>query len=188
MPKLAANRLRKLLETATCYLEYGSGGTTVMAASMNVPEVVTTESDRNWLAAVRHKLHLVGSSTCAELIHVDIGPTGGLGYPDSETNWKQYFNYPFGAWRHCSSRGLTPNVVLIDGRFRVACFLASLLHAAPGTVIIFDDYFDRPYYHVAERFTHPPEMHDRSAEFVTSSAPPVQDICFELLRFIGDPR
>jgi hypothetical protein len=37
-----------------------------------------------------------------------------------------------------------PDLVLIDGRFRLACFLHPLLAAAPGTPILFDDYTNRP--------------------------------------------
>ena len=41
-------------------------------------------------------------------------------------------------------------MVLIDGRFRVACFLFSLLNAKKDSIIIFDDYMNRSEYHVVE--------------------------------------
>ena len=41
---------------------------------------------------------------------------------------------------------------MIDGRFRVCCFLTSLKFADPGTIIIFDDYSKRPYYHYVEKY------------------------------------
>lgn len=188
MPDVAADRLRHLLETATCYMEYGSGGTTVTAAAMNVPEIVTTESDPDWLAAVGHKVRALGSSTRAELIHVDIGPTGKWGYPTSRANWKDYATYPVRAWAYCSSRGLSPDVVLVDGRFRVACFLATLLHAAAGTAVIFDDYLDRPHYHGVERFARPVAMHQRAAEFAVTGVSDPNAVWRELLGYIGDPR
>jgi len=50
-------------------------------------------------------------------------------------------------WQHGSVK---PDLVLIDGRFRVACFLHSLLAAEPGTPILFDDYSNRPHYHLVE--------------------------------------
>ena len=47
---------------------------------------------------------------------------------------------------------LKPDLVLIDGRFRVLCFLTSIKFAPIGTKIIFDDYTFRPFYHVVEEF------------------------------------
>ena len=64
------------------------------------------------------------------------------------------------------SEGFSPDVVLIDGRFRVACFLYALIHTKPGTVIIFDDYADRPEYHVVEEVISPVEVDQRQAKFV----------------------
>ena len=61
-----------------------------------------------------------------------------------------------------------PEVVLIDGRFRVLCFLATLKFAPVGTKIIFDDYNHRPYYHVAEEFARKIEVCGRQALFEVS--------------------
>jgi hypothetical protein len=188
LPKPAAERLREMLEAANCYLEYGSGATTMLAATIGVSDVVSTESDPNWLAALRYKLRLLESQTRAELIHIDIGPTGNWGFPTSEAHWRNYPNYPVAAWTHCLSHSLTPDVVLIDGRFRVACFLSSLLFGAPGARILFDDYFDRPYYHCVERFLRPAARHDRAAEFEIAGALATRDLWLELLRVISDPR
>src|SRR5699024_4064786 len=58
-------------------------------------------------------------------------------------NFDSYFNW---IWKQKEK----PDVVLIDGRFRVACFLTSVLYANPNTKIIFDDYTDRTYYHIVE--------------------------------------
>ena len=46
----------------------------------------------------------------------------------------------------------TPKLVLIDGRFRVCCFLTSLKFAEEGTKILFDDYTNRPHYHFVEKY------------------------------------
>jgi hypothetical protein len=44
--------------------------------------------------------------------------------------------------------------VLVDGRFRVACVLESLLSLSPlsETKILLDDYVDRPEYAVVEEY------------------------------------
>ena len=45
-----------------------------------------------------------------------------------------------------------PDLALIDGRFRVACFLHSMLAAEAGTPLLFDEYTNRPRYHLVEEF------------------------------------
>jgi hypothetical protein len=58
---------------------------------------------------------------------------------------------------------------LVDGRFRVCCFLTSLKYAEPGTKIIFDDYFNRPQYYLVEEYLKPVEKCNRQALFVKPS-------------------
>ena len=56
-------------------------------------------------------------------------------------------------------------MILIDGRFRVACFLYSLINAKEGSIIIFDDYTDRAHYHVVEEVIEVYENCGRQAIF-----------------------
>jgi len=44
---------------------------------------------------------------------------------------------------------------LVDGRFRVACFIEALLFLKSGAVLAIHDYATRPAYHVVERFARP---------------------------------
>ena len=60
---------------------------------------------------------------------------------------------------------LKADVVLIDGRFRVASFLFSLMKAKEGSVIIFDDFMNRPHYHVVEEVLEVHENFGRQAVF-----------------------
>ncbi|MDR7058690.1 MULTISPECIES: hypothetical protein [unclassified Sphingopyxis] len=41
----------------------------------------------------------------------------------------------------------SPDAVLIDGRFRVACLLQAIIHCKPDCVFLFHDFQDRPQYH-----------------------------------------
>ena len=83
----------------------------------------------------------------------------------SNEHWNRYHTYPLMPWVLIRSRGLVPDLVLVDGRFRVACFLASILYARPGCRILFDDYAERSYYHTVTRFVPPARMIERMAEF-----------------------
>ena len=60
---------------------------------------------------------------------------------------------------------VSPMLILIDGRFRVASFLVSLLSAPIDSVIVFDDYFDRSDYWVVEKVIIPSQVVGRSAVF-----------------------
>lgn len=188
MPPVAVERLVQLLEGASCYLEYGTGGTTVTAARLGVPHILGVESDPSWLAAVRHKLDVDGRSRSVELLGIDIGPTGEWGFPTSDIAWQDYRNYPMQPWDHCRKSGLSPDVVLVDGRFRAACLVASVLYAEPGTRILFDDYYDRPHYFWVEQVIRPEGRHDRVAEFVVPLDKPVEALWRALLDAVTDTR
>jgi hypothetical protein len=188
MPDPAVRRLSALLEQANCYLEYGTGGSTMLARRIRVPHVIGVDSDKSWLEALRYKARALGGDEFLELIHIDIGPTGNWGYPTSESGWRNYVNYPLAPWMPTGRRHAQPDVILIDGRFRVACFLASILHGRPGVRILFDDYLDRPHYGVVERFVRPQQQHDRVAEFVVPSGVPDRDLWHALLASIADAR
>ncbi|WP_322042787.1 hypothetical protein [Paraburkholderia sp. J67] len=165
MPDVAAARLAEAMRKASCYLEFGTGGTTVTARRLGVAEVVGVESDELWLKTLELKLGQTPADGL-HLLHVDIGPTGEWGYPLSEASWRRYRDYPLAPWEYCARRSLSPDLVLIDGRFRRACFLASCLLAKPGTRILFDDYLDRPHYHDVEDFVDRSAVFDRVVEFI----------------------
>jgi hypothetical protein len=40
------------------------------------------------------------------------------------------------------------DLYLVDGRFRVACFMQIILHAHPDALIAIHDFANRPQYHV----------------------------------------
>lgn len=188
MPIEGKERLVALLGVAEGYLEYGTGGSTVLANRLGVPCILGVESDESWLSAVRYKLSELGSNSHTNLIHADIGTTGDWGYPTSESGWKNYPQYPLAPWTLGPGFANRIDVVLIDGRFRRACFLACLLHAKPGARILFDDYFDRPHYAGVENFVQVQARHDRVAEFVVPHDPDRQEIWLEFVHAVADAR
>lgn len=170
---------------SSCYLEYGTGGSTFLAADLCVPLSICVESDANWLAVLSR--HLEGEAGDRILIHGDIGPTIAWGQPANDRQWRKWRLYPLGAWDICRERSLSPDLVLIDGRFRVACLYATLLNGASGTRILFDDYIDRPHYHRVEAFLPVEATHDRAAEFVIPDTFDRDGIWRALVDAVGDP-
>ena len=99
---------------------------------------------------------------------MDIGPTAEWGNPTDRTCSAQWPAYPSTVWkRYCDTQEY-PDLILIDGRFRVACFLTTLIMARSGNTILFDDYYDRPHYHLVEKYLVPVSRAGRMAEFITN--------------------
>lgn len=165
MPHDAVARLEQGLRSSRSYLEYGSGGSTALALRSGIQALICVESDQAWLAQLKASLPPADQVQC-HFIHADIGPTKEWGHPVDHSRWPQFHTYPLAGWLTAKAEGLEPDLVLIDGRFRRACFYSALIFAAPGTVVLFDDYSDRRFYHSVERLCRPVAMHDRMAEFI----------------------
>lgn len=72
-------------------------------------------------------------------------PVNERGYPISSTEEKDsWINYPNALMESPKE----PDVVLVDGRFRVACALTALLNLKPDAIIMIHDFWTRPNYHV----------------------------------------
>ena len=162
------------LKDSRCFLEYGAGGSTVLAGEMGVGTIYAVESDRGFLDAVKGAVAEIASGPTLIDHYVDIGPTVEWGNPRDSSKAASWPLYASSIWSRILAGGSPrPDLVLIDGRFRVACFLATLVFARPGTTILFDDYHVRPHYHVAENFLKPIGRAGRMAEFRTlGTAPP----------------
>jgi len=165
--------LKERLADCSCFLEYGAGGSTVLAAEMGVPAIYSVESDRVFLDAVKAAVEERTDGTKLVDHYVDIGPTAEWGNPRDSSQAAKWPLYPSSIWNDIIAReGEEPELVLIDGRFRVACFLATLMFAKPETTILFDDYYDRPHYHTVEKYIAPVSRAGRMAEFRTTGTPP----------------
>lgn len=146
------------IQTALVYGEYGVGASTIwVARNYDIP-MISVDSSSEWLDLVRKKIPQ--NKWTAK--HVDVGPLADWGTPQTHSLRANYKYYPRALWQS----KVDPDLVLVDGRFRVACFLTCLLEAKPGTKIIFDDYVDRPNYHLVEEFCQPCRRSVRQVLFV----------------------
>ena len=175
--------LKEHLYSARIYLEYGAGGSTMLAAESGVREIHTVESDSGFLAAVKDRVDHLGLPVHLQLHHVDIGPTGDWGVPTDRARASKWPNYCSLPWRRLGHRNKEIDLILIDGRFRVACFLLSLLNARAGTTILFDDYADRQHYHVVEKHLRPVLFAGRMAKFVVERDRDLVSIATDALEY-----
>lgn len=149
------------LQTTKLFLEFGCGGSTLLADQMAVP-TVSVESDRFYASAVRGAL-LHPETT--QIIAVDMGITREWGMPMFYSRKKgvRYTSAPF---ERLGSR--LPDLILVDGRYRVACALESAAHAARAgsqSTMLIDDYAGRPAYHILENYLGSPDRIGRGAIF-----------------------
>jgi hypothetical protein len=165
MPKEECQALTSALQSAQSYLEFGMGGSTVLAAWLGVPKVVSIDSSQEWIAKVAHQIAPIQSTSQIELLHAPIGTTLEWGFPKDthmQSQWPSYYSKP---WRVAHD----PDLVLIDGRFRVPCFLYSLLQLKPGAIILWDDYLNRSEYHLIEQYLAPEAYFGNMAQFLVPS-------------------
>lgn len=167
MPEAEAAAVRAAYRCARAIVEYGAGASTILAATESSASLCSIESDPQWHAEVtgiiaREAPHRQGLT----LRHVDIGPVGDWGMPQRPAAYRKFAQYPLSPWTDPAPGVETPDLVLIDGRFRLGCFAAVVLNAAAPLTVLWDDYLDRTGYHQAETLVGPPlEMIGRMARF-----------------------
>ena len=128
-------------------LEFGSGGSTFLF-SENAMFTTSVESDRYFLKLIRKALLNKVQEKNTYLYWASIGPTKSYGQPLSSLErffrhrYVNYYNKIF----QKSENSRKADIVFIDGRFRVACAMTSLLNIKQDFKVIVDDYLDRPEY------------------------------------------
>lgn len=188
MPEAERAHFRERLQGVETYLEFGSGGSTLWAADAGVANILSVESDLDFAEEVRKKVELHPRDVKFYGFPINIGPVKHHGRPRDNREFKRWPSYPLDVWEWIRENGLQPELILIDGRFRLACCAASLLWALRGTVVLFDDYGDRDSYHDVERLVPVRQRVGRMAEFVADDAVPEDKLARLLARSVVDPR
>jgi len=160
------------LQNSQVYLEFGSGGSTYLAAKLK-KRFVTVDSDYFFLKAVRKKIVEDGllDNERQRYRYANIGITRRWGWPLGLLKpgkkrlalYSKYSDFPLD-----ELRGAYPDLVLIDGRFRVACALKAIraLGARANWCLVVDDYRHREgHYKIIERFAELQSFVGRMAVF-----------------------
>lgn len=130
------------LKDCQLYFEYGVGKSTKWVLDNTNSNIIAVDSDKEWIDSI----NVNNYKSRIKFIWVNLGELSKWGRPVSYKYRNKFTDYVKGVW----NSNVKADVVLIDGRFRVACFLNSLLNSKVNTFIIFDDYINRPWYHVVE--------------------------------------
>jgi protein O-GlcNAc transferase len=136
------------LKDCSSYFEFGCGGSTKFAAAFGPKnmKITSVDSSLEWINKVKQDERCVAKISRNELQidHVDIGPIGAWGRP------LQTVEESKGAW-YLYSQAITLagekyDVVLVDGRFRVACVLNTFL-VNPTADVLIHDFVETEYHH-----------------------------------------
>jgi hypothetical protein len=175
--------VNRCYKSAGVILEYGSGGSTFLAAEHARQAVFTVESDLVWSRTIAVSVAHFFPGRQVHIHHADIGPTKDWGMPVNIRAFGRWSGYPLSVWDRDDFQH--PDVVLIDGRFRPACFLATQFRITRPTTVLIDDYTDRPAYHDIEQIAKPVETVGRMARFELNPMPfPVERLDWIIRSFM----
>ena len=152
---------KSVLRSTKLYGEYGCGASTNWVLANTTADVRSVDTSRQWIDKVLSDLD-ADTLRRASIYHVDLGEVGKWGRPRSYENRHHFHRYTDWIWEH----GNRPDTILIDGRFRVCCFLTCLRYADEGARLIFDDYTNRPHYHIVEKFVPREDACGRQCVFI----------------------
>ena len=136
----------KYLDDANVYFEYGSGGSTYQASiRKNIKTIYSVESDIIW----QKKLKQIIENPNVNYIYNEMDTEPNTwGNPGKKATNEQKTNYSNQITRLSKEEQDSIDLVLIDGRFRVACCLKCYDIIKDNCLIVFDDFLIRPHYHV----------------------------------------
>lgn len=152
--------LHDFLSATDSYFEFGVGGSTCLAATLVKNRICGVDSDPRWIAEVRAA---TGNDPKVDLRHIDIGTTGDWGTPVSRAAEAQFPAYSRSILEFSDTDF---DFCLVDGRFRVACFLEALAAFSDGAILAMHDYASRPLYHLVEKYARPIAMRRDLTMFV----------------------
>jgi predicted O-methyltransferase YrrM len=138
VPFVALRWLSRHVRRDMRVFEWGSGGSTIFFAR-RVRELISVEHDAAWHALVAERLRRERSSSCRyELIEPRPAPPGGTEFGSGQPGhthlcFEDYVRaierYPEGHF----------DMVMIDGRARMACLRAAFRHVKVGGIVYLDN-------------------------------------------------
>lgn len=187
MTQAELDLLHSRMDSSRRFLEFGAGASTVYAAGRpSIEHIDSVESSAEFIDQQVRPHAPVGEAVAAGrlVFHIiDIGTTGDWGSPADARARHLWPNYPLSVFARPSRHDL----VLIDGRFRVACTLASILSTPPECTLMIHDFWNRPHYHVLMRFLNVEARADTLAVFSKKPAVDIRHVQSMLCRYQYQP-
>jgi hypothetical protein len=138
LPNNVCKYFEEKLKTAKSYLEFGSGGSTLLASKYVKGQIISIESDTEWFNKLSKQFE-GNSNIKLQLVDLLCKPMT-WGHPSANCPESRKREYS----QMVKNFDLSDvNLVLIDGRFRVACALHIHSLISNDTDVLFDDFEDR---------------------------------------------
>lgn len=133
-----AKLFKKIVKDCEVYGEYGVGASTIYVGGRLKKPIIAVDTSSDWIHHVRSYLGEPAGSSWEHLVikEIDVGDLGKWGKPVNPPSPETGKAYANALWDSLNK----PDAILIDGRFRVASFAATMIHAREGAKILFDDY------------------------------------------------
>lgn len=142
--------LIKYIQKSNHHLEFGMGGSTFLSLYYSRSFVYTVDSSNDWIIKIKNHYYSIWNKKRLCICYADIGPTKEWGYPTLQHD-ERFKNYSSAVFEIIGSQII--DTVLIDGRFRVACAINSIimLNEQPPIIMI-HDFWQRPQYNILLKY------------------------------------
>ena len=153
MPSQERDFIEKYYISANSILEFGSGGSTLFAINNGI-NIVSVESDKRFFKFLISHIKNKSNSEYFKILHADIGWTGRYGsplyYPLAFNLVEKGLKYVITGYAHFFDN--PPDLIFVDGRWRVACCLFAIMIGCSKSTILLDDYdLNRSYKSIIEK-------------------------------------
>jgi hypothetical protein len=149
--------IRQNMKGVSSYFEFGLGGSTLLALESDIQEVVSVETRIEHITSTVPKLglepYIYGNRL--HLKHYALGDTSEWGQPRVNPVKSKIYDY---IHSHASR---SPEMILIDGRYRIAC-CCSIYLRQDNPQIVFGNFLSKDSYGVLEEIYHFEQIGDTS--------------------------
>ena len=140
----------KYLDKSSHYFEFGSGGSTYQASIRdNIKHIYSVESDIEWQNLLKDKIKK--NNITYFFCDIDTQPNN-WGYPGKNASNIQKINYSNQMKYLTDEEKKKIDFIFIDGRFRASCCLKCFYQMQDDCIIAFDDFLNRPEYHIVLQY------------------------------------
>lgn len=145
---------RKYIQSSKNYLEFGLGGSTIYTLIHSECIIYCVDSNQSWLDFM--KKYTIIQNHYHKRLNVfleNIGPTKKWGFPVDESHKELFPDFSKNIYSQIPTEDI--DLVLIDGRFRVACALMAVIQfytRREHVHIMIHDYTIRSEYSIIEKY------------------------------------
>ena len=144
----------KEIKNSLVYLEFGMGGSTFRVLHKSKAIVYAIDSSTEWISLMREYKQIKNMERKGRLslFHIDIGPIGEWGKPINNDHKEKFPNYSSDIFNLVDKESI--DTVLIDGRFRVACALKTIMECYQNEKlkVLIHDFWNRDQYQVLLKY------------------------------------